>query len=161
MPDGATHKNNRNTHKLDCTMHKLTVVSIGAKIGTMNNTPESLYAQAALLAADRKISASLDGMKHLCSGWSELISPAPVHKLLSEKLPVLEGRKHHEALYLQLCKVFSDFNVFAQSQPLTVNHARLWQFMSLRFVPTNPQGMMQFQMELAMILEELAKPILE
>lgn len=121
-------------------------------------TPESLYSKAALLAADSGLAAALDGLKQLCTGWKESISPAPVHKLLSEKLAVPEGRKHHQAVYLQLAKVDTE------EGKLTVNHARLWQFLSLRFA--NPAGLMQFQCELAVILEELAreqpsKPLLQ
>ncbi len=118
----------------------------------MNNTPESLYAQAALISADFKLAGSLNGMKQLCAGWTEAISPAPVHWLLSHKLPVLEGRNYNQAIFLQLAKVG------ASEEKLTVNHARLWQFLSLRFFPGNPNGLLQFQMELSVILEELAKP---
>lgn len=114
-------------------------------------TPETLYSQAALLAANPGLAATLDGLKQLCTGWNESISPAPVHKLLSEKLAVPEGRAHHRALWLQLAKVGT------VEEKLTVGHARLWQFLSLRFFPANPAGLMQFQMELAVILEELAR----
>ncbi len=115
-------------------------------------TPESMYAKAALLASDTSTARALEGMKQLCAGWSQALSPAPVHKLLSEKLAVAEGRAQHQALFLQLTKAG------AEDEPLTVNHARLWQFLSLRFFPTNPQGLMQFQAELATILEALVRP---
>lgn len=114
-------------------------------------TPESLYSRAALLAADPGLAAALDGLKQLCTGWKESTSPAPVHRLLSEKLAVPEGRKHHQAVYLQLAKVDTE------EGKLNVSHARLWQFLSLRFFPANPAGLMQFQAELAVILEALAK----
>ncbi len=114
-------------------------------------TPELLYSKAALLAADSGLAAALDGLKQLCTGWKESISPAPVHRLLSEKLAVPEGRAHHQAVYLQLAKVDTE------EGKLTVEHARLWQFMSLRFFPQNAAGLMQFQAELAVILEELAR----
>lgn len=124
-------------------------------------TPETLYSQAALLAANPGLAAALDGLKQLCTGWNESISPAPVHKLLSEKLAVPDGRKHHQAVYLQLAKVDTGEERFSaikrQAQKLTANHARLWQFLSLRFFPANPAGLMQFQAELAVILEELAR----
>lgn len=114
-------------------------------------TPESLYAQAALLASDPRIAASLSSMKQLSAGWAEAVSPAPVHKLLAAKLPVTDGRKHHEALFLQLVKAGAD------DGKLTIGHARLWQFLSLRFYPSNPSGLLQFQLELSVILEELAR----
>lgn len=123
-------------------------------------TPESLYQQAALLAADSQIAASLDAMRQLAANWTEGISPVPVHHLLARKLPIAEGRSYHQNIYLQLLKVDTG------DGKLSANHARFWQFMSLRFFPTNPQGLMQFQCELSMILEELAlgetakKPIL-
>ena len=44
---------------------------------------------------------------------------------------------------------------------LTVEHARLWQYMSCRLI-SQPAGLLQFQMELAILLEELAsKPRLQ
>lgn len=115
------------------------------------DTPSSLYAKAHLLTTDGSTAAALTGMKQLSSGWTEQISPAPVHKLLAQKLPVPEGRKQHESILLQLARVDTD------TYELTVNHARFWQFMSMRFLPANPQGLLQFQMELSVILEELAK----
>lgn len=130
--------------------------------GTPNLQPitaESLYARAHLGTADQRIAAALDGLKQLSQGWTERLSPLPVHRLLSQKLPIPEGRKQHEGILLQLAK--AGISEFAQeaSKPeeLTVHHARFWQFMSLRFFPSNPQGLMQFQMELSVILEELGR----
>lgn len=131
-------------------------------------TAESLYARAHLLTADQRIAAGLDGLKQLSAGWTEQLSPLPVHRLLSQKLPIPDGRKHHEGILLQLAKAEAQHSIEKpRVEELSIKHARFWQFMSLRFFPANPQGLMQFQMELSVILEELdrlaapAKPLLQ
>jgi hypothetical protein len=100
-------------------------------------------------------------MAQLCHGWTEFVSPNLVHKLLAERLPIPDGRTYHQGLFLQLSKVEGS------EEELSINHARLWQFLSLRFLPNNPSGLVQFQMELSIVLESLAgvapkqKPVLK
>lgn len=107
-------------------------------------------------------------MAELSAGWTVDVSPLPAHRCIAERLTQPEGKQINQSMALLLGKCLSAVGVGApDSSPigslqivddqLTVEHARLWQYMSCRLI-SQPAGLLQFQMELAILLVELASP---
>jgi len=124
------------------------------------------YSRAMLLAADRTMSVRCRSMAELSAGWTVDVSPLPAHRCISERLTQPEGKQVNQSMALLLGKVpviIAGTSIVLDTMPsntpdvLTVEHARLWQYMSSRLI-SQPAGLLQFQMELAILLEELASP---
>ena len=144
------------------------------------------YSRAMLLASDKTMAARCQSMAQLATGWTVDLSPMAAHRCLAERLQSAEGKQINQSMALLLGKCNSstalagtavylspgsrftvtnkqpgtDNSIGVIQEPpeiLTVEHARLWQYMSCRLI-SQPAGLLQFQMELAILLEELASP---
>ena len=128
------------------------------------------YSRAMLLAADRTMSVRCRSMAELSAGWTVDVSPLPAHRCIAERLTQPEGKQINQSMTLLLSRVQNhhpitdeagSLQLVPELDQLTVEHARLWQYMSCRLI-SQPAGLLQFQMELAILLEELAsKPRLQ
>lgn len=118
------------------------------------------YSRAMLLAADRTMSVRCSSMAELSAGWTVDVSPLPAHRCIAERLTQPEGKQINQSMALLIYKCHAGLDAphptfAADTDQLTVEHARLWQYMSCRLI-SQPAGLLQFQMELAILLEELA-----
>jgi len=130
------------------------------------------YSRAELLAPTTALGVRFRSLAQLATGWNSDVSPLPAHRCIAERLTQPEGRSINRSLALLLeqippppdlnkcpgCRTcFGETDAHKPLRELTVAHARLWQYMSCRLI-SQPAGLLQFQIELAILLEELASP---